>query len=77
MQHSYLKVTLTLSHSQNQMSELYAKVSELMENQKHILEAIQIKGILVKAKNNNSIQVDNILESQVMLDEIVVKNFDA
>ena len=59
------------------MSELYAKVSELMENQKHILEAIQIKGILVKAKNNNSIQVDNILESQVMLDEIVVKNFDA
>ena len=55
------------------MSELYAKVSELMENQKHILEAIKLKGILEKAKNNNSIQVDNILESQVMLDEIVVK----
>ena len=45
--------------------------SELMVNQRHILEAIKyldvtIKDILEKDKTN---QVENILESQAMIDE--------
>ena len=78
LDHGGVKVTLV--HKTN-MSELYAKVSELMENQKHILEAIkyldeQIKDILEKAKDDKTIQVENILESQAMVDEIIVKNSD-
>ena len=60
------------------MSELYHKVSELMENQQHILEAIKyldkkIKDILEKANDDKSLQVGNILESQATVDEIIKK----
>ena len=63
------------------MSELYVKVSELMKNQKHILEAVkyldkQIKDIVGKVKDDKISQVENILESQAMVDEIIVKNSD-
>ena len=63
------------------MSDLYAKVSELMENQRHILEAIEyldeeIKGIKEERKDNKNIQVDNVVRRQAMFDEIVVKNCD-
>ena len=56
-------------------------VSELMTNQKRMLVAIkylneQIEDILEKAKNDNKKEVENILESQAMIDEIIVKNSD-
>ena len=52
-----------------------------MENQKHILEAIEyldeeIKGIKEERKDNKNIQVDNVVRRQAMLDEIVAKNCD-
>ena len=52
-------------------------LSELMTNQKHMLVAIkylneQIEDILEKAKNDNKKEVENILESQAMIDEIIV-----
>ena len=56
-------------------------LSELMTNQKHMLVAIkylneQIEDILEKAKNDNKKEVENILESQAMIDKIIVKNSD-
>ena len=50
------------------MSELYHKVSELMKNQQHILEAIKyidekIKDNLEKANDDQSLQVANILRN--------------
>ena len=59
------------------MSELYAKVNELMKNQKHILEAVkyldeQIKDIVEKAKGDQIIEV----ESQARVEEIIAQNSD-
>ena len=56
-------------------------ISELMTNQKHMLVAInylkeQIEDILEKANNDNKKEVENILESQAMIAEIIVKNSD-
>ena len=64
------------------MSALNDQVMELMKNQNHMLEAIKylderIKDIIGQAKDDKFNQVDNILESQAMIDEIVVKNSDA
>ena len=62
------------------MSALEEQVSELMVNQKHMLEAIsylneRIEDIIEKVKNKEN-QVVNVLESQGMIDEIIVKNSD-
>ena len=56
-------------------------ISELMTNQKHMLEAIkylheQIEDIFKKAKNDKTDEVDNIIESQAMIDKLIVKNCD-
>ena len=52
--------------------------AELMMNQKHILEAIKYLNecIEYKAKNENTNEVNDILESQAMIDQIIVKNAD-
>ena len=53
-------------------------IAELMMNQKHILEAIKYlnERIEYKAKNENTNEVNDILESQAMIDKIIVKNSD-
>ena len=53
-------------------------IAELMMNQKHILEAIKYlnERIEYKAKNENTNEVNDILESQAMIDQIIVKNSD-
>ena len=53
-------------------------IAELMMNQKHILEAIKYlnERIEYKAKNENTNEVNDILESQAMIDQIIVKNAD-
>ena len=56
-------------------------ISELMTNQKHMLEAIkylheQIEDIFKKAKNDKTDEVDNIIESQAMIDKLIIKNCD-
>ena len=57
------------------------QVDELMRNQNHILEAIKylnekVEEMIDKTKDDKSSEVENILESQAMLDEIIVKNSD-
>ena len=56
-------------------------ISELTTNQNHILVAIkylneQIEEMVDKAKSENTNEVKNIIESQAMIDEIMVKNCD-
>ena len=53
-------------------------IAELMMNQKHILEAIKYlnERIEYKAKNENTNEVNDILESQAMIDQLIVKNSD-
>ena len=63
------------------MSALNEQVSELMVNQKHMLEAIKylnerMEDIIEKAKEAKDNQIENILESQGMIDGIIVKNSD-
>ena len=63
------------------MESLKAHVSELMKNQRHILEAIKyldekVKDIIEKTKDDKKDEVKDIIESQVMIDEIIVKNSD-
>ena len=63
------------------MSALNEQVSELMVNQKHMLEAIkylneQMEDIIEKAKEAKDNQIENIFESQGMIDGIIVKNSD-
>ena len=62
------------------MESFEDQVSELMRNQKHILEAIKYLNeridIIDKTKDDKSGEVENILESQAMLDQIIVKNSD-
>ena len=63
------------------MSALNEQVSELMVNQKHMLEAIKylnerMEDIIENAKEAKDNQIENILESQGMIDGIIVKNSD-
>lgn len=56
-----------------------SNVNELMTNQTHILQAIKylnerVEDIIEKTKNSD--EVKNIIESQSMIDEIIVKNTD-
>ena len=62
---------------------MYENIDDLMTNHRHILEAIkylkeQVEDIVNKDKVNNEkeVEVDQILESQAMLDELLVKNCD-
>ena len=71
-----------LKLSKIEMSSLDAQVRELMKNQNHILEAIKylderVKDIIDKEDNDKGNEVDNILESQAMIDQIIVQNSDA
>ena len=64
------------------MSALDVQVRDLTENQNHILEAIKylderIQDILGKAECDKIKEVNNILESQAMIDQIIVQNSDA
>ena len=57
------------------------KVNELMENQTHVLEAIKylnerIEDIIDKKKKDKCNEVKDILDSQAMIDNIIVKNSD-
>ena len=63
------------------MSTLKNQVNELMENQKHMLEAIKylderVVDIIMKANKDKVHEVQDILKSQTMIDEIIVKNSD-
>ena len=63
------------------MKTLKEKVTELEENQKHILEAIkyldgQLKGNIEKNDIGQINVFNNILESQSMIDELIIKNSD-
>ena len=63
------------------MEALEDQADELMRNQNHILEAIKylngkVEEMIDKTKDDKSSEVGNILESQAMLDEIIVKNSD-
>ena len=63
------------------MEAMKNDISELMTNQKHMLEAIkylheQIEDIFKKAKNGKTDKVDNIIESREMIDKLIVKNCD-
>ena len=67
---------------QSKMSALDVQVRELMKNQNHILEAIKylddrIQDIIDKAEPDKRKEVENILESQAMIDQIIVQNLDA
>ena len=57
------------------------EISELTTNQNHILVAIkylneQIEDMVEKTKSENTNEVKNIIESQVLIDEIMVKILD-
>ena len=65
----------------NAMYVLKKQVDELMKNQRHILEAVnyldeRIKEVIAKSKDNESNDIKNILDSQAMIDELLVKNSD-
>ena len=54
------------------------EINELKTNQTHILVAIkylnlQVEDMVEKTKSENTNEVKNIIESQVMIDEIMVK----
>ena len=55
------------------------QITELFENQKNILEAVQylnerLKAIEEKNSDKEVDDIDNILKSKVMIDKILVKN---
>ena len=63
------------------MKSLKEQVKELTENQKHILEAIKnlnerMESDFVKVDDEKIKDVNNLIESQGMIDQIVVKNSD-
>ena len=63
------------------MGLIKKQVNELIENQNHILVAIKnldgrLKEPTNKENDKESIDVRDILESQVMIDQIIVKNSD-
>ena len=63
------------------MKTLNEQVKELTENQKHILEAIKylnerLESNLDKVNDEQIKDVKSILESQAMIDQLVVKNSD-
>jgi hypothetical protein len=63
------------------MDAMKKKVNEVMENQTHILEAIKylnerIEDIIDKKKKDKCNEVKKILDSQEMIDNIIVKNSD-
>ena len=63
------------------MKTLKEKIRELADNQNHIVEAIkhlkeQFKTIIEKNNDEETKNVKNIIESQTMIDELVVKNSD-
>ena len=58
------------------MEAIENEISELMTNQKHMQEAIKHidEQIEDKAKNDKKNEVDNIIESQAIIDQLIVKN---
>ena len=63
------------------MDSIREQVNELMKNQRHILEAIKylderVENSTKKAPANENNDVQDILESQKMIDGIIVKNAD-
>ena len=63
------------------MEALEDQVDELMRNQNQIVEAIKylngkVEEMIDKTEDDKSSEVGNILESQAILDEIIVKNSD-
>ena len=76
------KVTIkSLRVALMKMDMMKEQISELMKNQTHILEALKylderLKNVEDKASDNHIVDIKEILESQAMLDEIVVKTSD-
>ena len=65
----------------NKMDIIKEKIDEIMENQTHILEAIRYlderwKNVEDKKGDNQRGEIKEILDSQAMLDQIVVKTSD-
>ena len=63
------------------MKTLKDQVEELTNNQNHILEAIKylnerLEAIIEKNDDEQMKDVKNIVESQAMIDELIVKNAD-
>ena len=67
--------------SLKKITAIKEQVNNLTENQKHILEAIKylkerMEHMLKKFDDEKTDDVNEILESQVMIDALVVKNSD-
>ena len=58
------------------MKNLKDQVSELQENEKHMLEAIKHLNERLIEIENKEYDVKNIVESQSLIDEIIAKNSD-
>ena len=63
------------------MKNIKVQIKELLENQEHILEAVKnlnerLERIEQKTNDEKLDDIKNILESQTMIDEIIVKNSD-
>ena len=62
------------------MEALKEKVNEIMVNQNHILEAVKYLHErleeVTENRNSDKSDVKNIIESQAMVDGIIVKNSD-
>ena len=58
------------------MKNLEDQVFELQNNQKHMLEVIKHLSEKLKDIENKEHDVKDVLESQAVIDEIIVKNSD-
>ena len=63
------------------MEAMKKDISELMRNQEHMLVAIKylnerVEDMVEKAMKDNTKDVEDILESQEMIDKLIVKNSD-
>ena len=68
-------------NTSDKMNEHHEKVEELFQNQKYILEAVanlneRLAKLEEKIDNQNVDEVKEILDSQAIIDEIIVKNSD-
>ena len=68
-------------HTINRNIKIKPKIKEIVETQDHILKAIKhlnerLEALVNRRSNYNPEDVRNILQSQEMIDAIVVKNSD-
>ena len=66
----------TSNFAQNRMKNLKDQVYELQKNEKHMLEAIKHLSERLKDIEQKEQEVKDVLESQSVIDEVIVKNSD-